>query len=404
MSWPIHQLSEVCDVVNGGTPRTGVEAYWNGSHQWVTPAEMGGRDTPFIAETERSLTDAGLADSAARLVPAKSVILSSRAPIGHLVINEVPMAFNQGCKGLVPRKGLDFRYLYYWLFSQVDMLNALGTGATFKEVSLGKLRAVPIPVSPLPEQQRIVALLDEAFAGIAKATANAARNLANARELLAKLRLERFNILLDDWPMTSLGEVCEFENGDRGANYPGKQHRVSQGIPFINAGHLTETGIDFSDMDYITPERFNLLGNGKINSKDVLFCLRGSIGKFACVEDLNNGAIASSLVILRTQKTIDLSYLLEYLAGPICAKMIEKYKGGAAQPNLGARDLKKFEIPLPSKEVQKATAKELALFAAHTRDLEAAYREKIACCRELRIALLSRAFSGQLTGKDAIAA
>ena len=404
MSWPIRQLSEVCDVVNGGTPKTGNQVYWEGPHQWVTPAEMGGRNTPFISETARSLTDAGLSESAARLVPPNSVILSSRAPIGHLVINEVPMAFNQGCKGLVPRDGLDFRYLYYWLFSQVDMLNTLGTGATFKEVSLGKLKTVPIPVPSLPEQQRIVAILDDAFAGIAKATANAARNLANARELLAKLRLERFNILLNDWPMTSLGEVCAFENGDRGANYPGKQHRVSQGIPFINAGHLTETGIDFSDMDYISPERFSLLGNGKIKPNDVLFCLRGSLGKFACVNELAKGAIASSLVILRPSERLYLAYLLEYLSGPICAAMIEKYKGGAAQPNLGAKDLKNFEIPLPSLDIQRSIAESLSSFAMQIRDVETTYRAKITGCVELRQSLLQKAFSGQLIGKEAVAA
>jgi type I restriction enzyme S subunit len=91
--------------VNGGTPKTGVAACWGGMHMWITPAEMGGRGDPYVEETERRLTDAGIA--AANLLPPNSVILSSRAPIGHLVINTVPMATNQGCKGLVPKVGLD---------------------------------------------------------------------------------------------------------------------------------------------------------------------------------------------------------------------------------------------------------------------------------------------------------
>jgi type I restriction enzyme S subunit len=84
--------------------------------------------------------------------------------------------------------------------------------------------------------------------------------------------------------------------------------------------------------------------------------------------------------------------------------MIAKYKGGAAQPNLGAKDLKKFEIPLPAHDIQRSTAEELSSFAAQTRDVETAYRAKIAGCMELRQSLLRKAFSGQLTGKEAVAA
>jgi type I restriction enzyme S subunit len=127
-------IGDVCDVVNGGTPKTGVAAYWGGPHQWVTPAEMGKRETPYIDATQRSLTDLGLADSSASVVPPHSVILSSRAPIGHLVINTVPMATNQGCKSLVPSKSVDHKFLYYHLLRSVDLLNQLGTGATFNVI------------------------------------------------------------------------------------------------------------------------------------------------------------------------------------------------------------------------------------------------------------------------------
>src|SRR5258705_363347 len=102
---------------------------------WITPAEMGGRGDPYVGQTERQLTDAGLA--AANLLPAHSVILSSRAPIGHLVINTVPMATNQGCKGLVPKPNVDHKYVYYYLSSIIGLLNDLGAGATFKELSGG---------------------------------------------------------------------------------------------------------------------------------------------------------------------------------------------------------------------------------------------------------------------------
>ena len=149
------------------------------------------------------------------------------------------------------------------------------------------------------------------------------------------------------WQIKTLGELCSFENGDRGENYPSKSVQTTSGVPFINAGHLSESGIDFSDMNYIPRERFELLGNGKIRKDDILFCLRGSLGKFASVRDLNEGAIASSLVIIRPSDAILNEFVLAYLQSDLCAEMIQEFRNGAAQPNLAAASLKKFSIPVP---------------------------------------------------------
>lgn len=211
--WQQKVIGEVCDVVNGGTPKTGVGEYWDGPHQWITPAEMGKRATPYIGQTERTITDAGLQNSSARLLPEQSVILSSRAPIGHLVINTSPMATNQGCKGLITRNGLDSKYLYYYLLSIVRLLHDLGSGATFKELSGGKLKEVPIPVAPIPEQRRIVAILDEACDGIAAAKTNAEKNLQSARDLFESHLQSVFTEQGDGWTQKPFGEIATFRNG-----------------------------------------------------------------------------------------------------------------------------------------------------------------------------------------------
>lgn len=149
------------------------------------------------------------------------------------------------------------------------------------------------------------------------------------------------------WEIRKLGEVCEFENGDRGVNYPSKSHRTETGIPFINAGHLISNGIDMDSMDYISRERFNLLGSGKIKKGDILFCLRGSLGKFAKIHEFSEGAIASSLVIVRPKLKVTSEFLMLYFESKICADMIVDFGNGAAQPNLSAGSLKNFQIPLP---------------------------------------------------------
>ena len=153
--------------------------------------------------------------------------------------------------------------------------------------------------------------------------------------------------------MQTLGKVCTFENGDRGENYPGRSAFVSKGIPIINAGHLLAGGIDTSDMNFIARDRFDLLRSGKIGLGDVLFCLRGSLGKFAINDVYQEGAIASSLIIIRPTAKLDTGFLAAYLQSTLCAEMIRKYENGAAQPNLGGKSLELFSIPLPPLDEQR---------------------------------------------------
>ncbi|WP_261895833.1 restriction endonuclease subunit S [Vibrio cyclitrophicus] len=159
------------------------------------------------------------------------------------------------------------------------------------------------------------------------------------------------------WPVVSFGDVAQFINGDRGKNYPSKGSFVDEGIPFINAGNLSLVHTIYADaLNYITEDKFNSLNSGKIEKGDILFCLRGSLGKFALVDSDMKGAIASSLVIIRVNEKIHIDYLKHYLGSFLCEREIQLYENGAAQPNLSATDLKIFQIPLPPLEEQKRIA------------------------------------------------
>ncbi|WP_368085591.1 restriction endonuclease subunit S [Vibrio splendidus] len=159
------------------------------------------------------------------------------------------------------------------------------------------------------------------------------------------------------WPVVSFGDVAQFINGDRGKNYPSKGSFVDEGIPFINAGNLSLVHTIYADaLNYITEDKFNSLNSGKIEKGDILFCLRGSLGKFALVDSDMKGAIASSLVIIRVNEKIHIDYLKHYLGSFLCEREIQLYENGAAQPNLSATDLKTFQIPLPPLEEQKRIA------------------------------------------------
>ena len=376
--WERKRLGEVCEIVNGGTPKTSVAEYWDGKHRWITPAEMGRRESPFADDTARKLTDAGLRNSSASLVPPFSVILSSRAPIGHLVVNTQPMSTNQGCKSLIPCKQLDYKFLYFYLGSIVELLESLGTGATFKELSGGKLKEVGIPVPPLPEQRRIVGLLDEAFAAIATAKANAEKNLQNAREIFESHLNEVFAKKGEGWVVTTLDKIST--NLDSRRVPITKNVRSSGEYPYYGASGIVDHVADYifeGDNLLVSEDGANLLAR----STPIAFSVSGKYW-------VNNHAHILHFENIATQRFAEL--YLESIK-------LDEYITGAAQPKLNQKALNSIPILIPRfVETQAKIVASIKSLQEETQRLSAIYSRKLAALEELKQALLHRAFSGEL--------
>lgn len=267
----------------------------------------------------------------------------------------------------------------------------------YPSLTLGAIGEVPIPLPPLDEQKRIVAVLDQAFVALDRAKGNAEKNLVDAQELLNERLDEVIARHSQVGVAATLGEVCDFENGDRGENYPGRKAFVPEGVAFINAGHLDDGTIDWVRMNFIPEEHFRRLSKGKVRADDILFCLRGSLGKFGKVDRADSGAIASSLVIVRAGPRIATDFLGIYFKSKQSKKMIAKYAGGAAQPNLSAGDLKKFTIVLPSMDDQRKAISECKELLANAIQVRSSYEAARGELDLLRQSLLQAAFSGQLS-------
>ena len=272
------------------------------------------------------------------------------------------------------------------------------TGSAQGGFNATKLGALSIPIPPLPEQQRIVGILDEAFDGIAAAKANAGKNLQNARALFESHLQAVFTQRGKGWAETTLRDVCQFENGDRGKNYPNREEYVESGIPWINTGHIQPDGtLSQSEMNFISQEKYASLRSGKIQPGDLVYCLRGAtLGKTALVDPFTVGAVASSLVIIRPGNSLDRRYLYYFLTSPLGQGLIKLYDNGAAQPNLGAKSVAKYKISLPSLAEQRAIVSRLTDLDEETQHLESIYRQKLAALDALKKSLLDQAFTGLL--------
>lgn len=162
-AWPIVALRDCCSVISGATPKTNNKEFWDGDISWTSPKDLTGLTGKYLYSTPKKITQKGYDSCSTKLLPVGSVLLSSRAPIGHVAIAAEPVCTNQGYKSLVPDTAkIDSVYLYYWLKSKKHYLQSLGNGATFKEISKGIVESVEIPLPPLNEQRRIAGILDKA--------------------------------------------------------------------------------------------------------------------------------------------------------------------------------------------------------------------------------------------------
>jgi type I restriction enzyme S subunit len=151
-TWRVTAIGDLADIVGGSTPKTERSEYWQGgTHYWVTPKDLSTLSVPVLLDTERKITDAGLAQISSGLLAPGTVLISSRAPIGYRAIAEVSVAINQGFIAMKPRKGASNLFLLRWAEAAHDQILERANGSTFLEISKGCFRSIPtiVPSGPV---------------------------------------------------------------------------------------------------------------------------------------------------------------------------------------------------------------------------------------------------------------
>ena len=163
IGWEWCRLGDIGQIIGGGTPSTNKSDNWDGSIAWITPADLSGYRNKYISEGRRKITEKGLTESSAQLMPTGSILFSSRAPIGYIVISSNEISTNQGFKSISPYIMAMNEYLYYYLRAQVEEIRARASGTTFKEISGMEFGKTLVFLPPFAEQHRIVAAIEAAF-------------------------------------------------------------------------------------------------------------------------------------------------------------------------------------------------------------------------------------------------
>lgn len=266
---------------------------------------------------------------------------------------------------VVNEKMMVKRYLYHWLCMQSsNILNAASGSGAQPNLSSTKMMEFLIPLPPLEVQQEIVRILDQFTELTAELTAELTTRKKQYEYYLNNLLCKQNSAV----HTIKLEEVCDFFNGDRGKNYPTQNDYVTVGIPFVNAGDLENGSVSIEKCRKITPEKFYSMGGAKLQKGDILYCLRGSVGKNGIFDD-DQGALASSLVAIRPHSNVCPKYIYYLLNSQLEEKQRICKDNGAAQPNLSAQSVKAYRFPLPSFSEQHRIVSILDHFDALCNDL-----------------------------------
>lgn len=332
------------NIESGGTPSSTVEEYWNGSINWATLVDLPAENfITYLTHTKRQITEQGLKNSSAKILPVDSILVSTRATIGRIAIAQCEVATNQGFKNIIitNKKKLHPIYVAYMVSHLVPRMIELSSGGTFKEISKSNFAKLEIPLPPLSLQEEIVAEIN----GYQEIIEGAKQIVDNYKP----------SIKIDpSWERIKLGDICEVITKGTTPTSNGFDFQET-GVNFIKIEAISNNGtIDVRKIAHISSNCHQTLQRSQLRQDDILFSIAGTMGVSAIVAaDILPANTNQALSIIRLKNGINPLYVLSYLKSPALIRIIEQAKTGVAQFNLSLKQVGDLTIPLPPIEIQR---------------------------------------------------
>lgn len=302
---------------------------------------------------------------------------------------------------------LDSKFLHrylHWVYvsGRTEAMQSHSTG--IRNLNGDAYKAIEVAYPPMPEQRRIVAILDEAFESIATAKANAEKNLQNARELFAS-RMQLLFERNESWERVQLadlltrGWITGHLDGNHGSDYPRKEEFVDAGVPYIAARAIRDGAVDFTEAKYLSPQRAASIRKGLAKDRDVLFAHNATVGPVAILRtDENVVILGTSLTYYRCNpQHVHPEYLAHFMVSPAFTSQYELVMQQSTRNQVPITKQREFFHVIPPIEVQRRIADELDELEAQTDRLVDIHTRKLVAFDELKKSLLHQAFTGQLT-------
>lgn len=395
--WEIKKLVDVCIVERGSSPRP-IEKYQTDSPygvNWIKIGDTKGIDK-YIYNTKEKITKEGAEKS--RYVKEGDFILSNSMSFGKPFIMKTDGYIHDGWFVLRLHKFIDTEYFFNLLSSPYvnDQFHKLASGSVVKNISGDLVKKVVLPIPSLSEQQRIVAILDEAFAAIAKAKANTEQNLKNAKELFESYLQNVFENKGEGWEEKTFGEVLQKTESVDPTKKPDEE------FIYLDVSSVNKETKEIENETVVLGKDAPSRARKLIRTNDVIFAtVRPTHSRVALItEEYNEQVCSTGYFVLRAKDFLNNNLVYYFLLTYGFNKQMEKLQKGASYPAVNDSDVKGIIIPFPkSLKEQQTIVQKLDAFSTETKKLEAIYQQKINDLEELKKSVLQKAFSGELKEK-----
>lgn len=382
--WKEYTVDDIADVIGGGTPSTNDDKNFGGDIPWITPKDLSNYRFRHISRGGRNITEQGLNNSNATLLPKGAVLLSSRAPVGYLAIASNPVTTNQGFKSLVVREGFDNEFIYYLLSANVDFLKSQATGTTFGELSGGTLKKLKFKLPLYPEQHTIAEIL-----GALDDKIELNRRMNQTLESMAQAVFRQWFVEGDDvenWKVVPLPEIIEV-NPTRSL----KKNEVAPYLDMANMPTQGHRGIEWIDRPFGSGTKFI---NGDTLLARITPCLEN--GKTAFVDFLDDEQVgwgSTEYIVFRPKPPLPLEYGYYLARGDELRNYaIINMTGTSGRQRTPASCFDSYLIPVPPAPL----AEKFGEFAKSVMEKIKVNDEEIRTLMDLRDTVLPKLMSGEI--------
>ncbi len=398
MVWPLVRLDSLYDIARGGSPRP-IKKFITDDPKGINWIKIGDATASgkYIYKTKQKIIPEGMQCS--RFVKEGDFILSNSMSFGRPYIMGTSGCIHDGWLVLSAKdESIDQDFLYHilgspFVFQQFDSLAA---GSTVRNLNIDLVSGVKIPLLPIPEQKRIVAILDQAFADIEQARVKTEQNLKNARELFESYLQQVFSQRGEGWVDMSISELTTIL-GDGLHGTP--KYSENGEYYFINGNNLNDGKIEFKERTKrVTIEEFEKYKK-KLTDRTVLVSINGTLGNVAFYNE-EKVVLGKSACYFNLVDNINKQYVKYVIESPLFQGYAEKVATGATIKNVSLKSMRAFIIPVSPENIQDSIVEKLDHLKLSYLKLENIYQNKLNALEELKKSILQKAFSGELTRAD----
>lgn len=392
MMWQTKKLVEVCEVAAGNSAPQNNDCFVDGKFPFFRTSDVGAVHLGELRTSVDRLNEKGI--KGLKLFP-KGTILLPKSGASTFLNHRVIMASDGYVSSHLAtiktnEKKLNNKFLFYLLceIKAQDLIQ----DHKYPSLNLSVIENIEISFPPLPEQQRIVALLDEIFLKISKTKENAEKNLQNAKELFESYLQNVFVNPDEDWEGRRLEDVCDFQNGFAFKSNSFKE----KGLPILRISNIQNNVISYRRLVFFDKNSYKEnFDKYQVKKGDLVIAMSGATTGKLAVSDADEVFYLNQRVGKFLPKKELLKDYLYYLLSTRIEENL-KISFGTAQPNLSTEQIKDFQVPLPSVGDQKSIVARLDALSSETKKLEAIYKQKLADLDELKKSVLQKAFAGEL--------